>query len=94
VIDWSKVHWVEAPPPVYCMSRSSNRPTAMRCELLPDHENATTVGGPWLFHLGRDRLGRWRSWPLTPSSVETGLDDPCAANAPEASPRDALPDLE
>jgi hypothetical protein len=89
MIDWSKVHWVEAPPPVYCMSRSSNRPTAMRCELLPDHENATTVGGPWLFHLGRDRLGRWRSWPLTPPAGGNAPVDPDAGTTREASPPDA-----
>ena len=34
----------------------------MTCEYRPDHKVGSQVAD---HHFGRDRIGRWRSWPTT-----------------------------
>ena len=34
----------------------------MRCDYPPDHRLGSETAG---HHLGRDSIGRWRSWPVT-----------------------------
>jgi len=57
---------VPAEPPQICGAPSSKSKCAMLCEYPPGHElpDTTLPLGPYLHHLGRDRLGRWRSWPV------------------------------
>ena len=63
-----KISWTLVPPdlPPSCGAPSSDRKTAMHCELPHDHMVGTMSETPMklFFHQGRNRVGAWRTWPM------------------------------